>query len=128
MAVLADQEHGIYGQLAATQGERLLDRGINLHTGEKFGTSAAKIVLAHLVNVKSNQIHGRVMPLAVPAVPEQETVHDMLRVRILEVDGGDSRDLWALVSLTRTGHNFGPCLGSGSRGQHPCQQFTPSHH
>ena len=45
---------------------------------------AAQVIRADLVHVQRNKIERRVMILAMPAVSVQETVDNMLGVRILE--------------------------------------------
>ena len=74
--------------------------GINFHRGKARGAVAAQIVRAHLVDIQRNQVHFRMMMRAVPAVSFQKAVDDMLRVRILPVDGGDRGKLRTVTSHT----------------------------
>ena len=50
---------------------------------------AAQIIVADLVDIERNQIEWRVMILAVPAVPVEEPVNNVLGVRVLEISGDD---------------------------------------
>ena len=57
--------------------------------GMARGALAAQVVGADLVDVERDQVHGRIMVRAVPAVAIQKAVDDVLGVRVLEVGGDD---------------------------------------
>ena len=66
--MLAYQQYAVHRQFAAAQGQRLGDGGIDLHGGEAGRALAAQVARSDLVHIKRDQIHGRLVPRAVPAV------------------------------------------------------------
>ena len=89
IAVFAHHHHSIHREFAGAARQRFPDGGVDLHGREARCAIATQIVGAHLVDVQRNQIHLRMMVRAVPAVSLQIPVDDVLRVRVLSVDGCD---------------------------------------
>ena len=77
----------------SAQRQRLGNGGIELHDGEARRAVAAEIALPDLIAVQGHQVHGRLVPRAVPAVAFQEAVHEVLRMRVLEHRAGYERNL-----------------------------------
>src|SRR5690349_5977297 len=89
MAVLANQHDAIDGQFVTAKRKRLGNREAEPHGRMARAAFTAQIVLADLVDVERNEIERRMMILAMPAVSIEETVDNMLGVRILEIPGDD---------------------------------------
>ena len=100
VAVLADEDDAVNGQFVAAEREGLGDGLAELHGRVAREALPAEVGLAHLVHVKRHKIHRGIMVRAVPAVAIEKTVDNVLRMRVLEVDGDDGGELQILIRLT----------------------------
>src|SRR4051812_49668005 len=98
-SVLADEHDAVHGKLSPAERESFSDGRINLHRRKARRTLAAEVVIPDLVHVKRDQVHGRMMMLAVPPVAFEKPVDDVLRVRELMVSRGDRGELGPRILL-----------------------------
>ena len=94
LAVLADQQHAIDGELVAATGQGRGDRGINLHSRMSCRSFATQIVRGPEIDIERHNIHRGSIMLALPAVPVEEAIDDPLRmgnVPVFRDDRGDPR-------------------------------------
>ena len=92
-SVLSDEHHAVDAERAPAEGQGLCNRRIQLHRWELAEASLAHIVVPDLVDVDRDEIHVGVMMRPVPAVPLEETVHNVLRMGILEIGRADRGQL-----------------------------------
>jgi hypothetical protein len=98
--MLADDQHAIDAKLWSTQRQRFRDTRINLHSVPAFPV-AAQVTLGKLVHVKRHQIHGRPMMPALPPVPFEKAIDEMLRMSVPAHFRGEEGDF--LSSRARGG-------------------------
>ena len=79
--MFGDDDHAIDRKLGAAERECFFDRGINFDS-MPTGAIAAEIAVWKLIDVERGKFHGWTMMPALPAVAFEETVDEMLRVRI----------------------------------------------
>ena len=97
LAVLADQEDAVDGQVVRAQGQGLGDGRAQLHLREALDAILGEVALGALVDVEGDDIHLGAVMAAVPAIPLEEAVDDVLSVGVLVVRGDDGGDTWAPV-------------------------------
>ena len=109
-AVLADEQDAVDGQIGSVQRQGVGDGGVDRHVGKAGRSILAQIAFGTLIHVQRDQIHGRVVVPAVPAVAFEEAVADVLGVGVLAVLGDDAGDFGAV------GHDVSPSTGGGVSG------------
>ncbi len=92
VAMLADDQHAIDGQLVAARAERLGDRGIDRQLLESRGPFAAQVPLGELIDIQRHQVHRRTVVPRFPAKPFEESVQNHFGVRKLAELGDQRRD------------------------------------
>ena len=91
-AVLGDQQHAVDRQAVGAAGEGLGDGGVAFQLPVATHPFAAQVVVSHLFDIQGDDLHGRPVVPAFPAVTFQEAVHDVLRVGELLIVGRQGGD------------------------------------
>src|SRR5262245_31163373 len=90
-AVFADDQHAIDCKFGAAQSEGFGDRRINSDSVSARAV-AAEVAFGKLVHVERGQFHRRTMMAALPPIPFEEAVDEMLRVRHSSYLGCENSD------------------------------------
>ena len=92
--VFGDEEHSVDGQSIAPPSQGIRDRRVHVQAPIACNALAAEVGFGKLIDVERNDVHLRTAPAALPAVPLQKPVDDVLAMRVLTVlahQGGDLR-------------------------------------
>jgi hypothetical protein len=106
LAVFADQDDAVDGELAAAERQRFGNGWIQLHRRIFGEPRLADIVAADLIDEDRHQIHGGTMMRAIPAVALEKAIDDVLGVGVFEVGGADRRQLGTCGPSLRAKHEW----------------------
>ncbi len=111
VAMFADDEDGIHGELIAAAPQRLGDGGIDGET-ELLGTIAAQIVGRRLIDIGGDDIERRPMPLPAHGIADEKAFRHVPGVRAFAPFGGDDGKASAAGGLIGSPGKRG-CQGAG---------------
>src|SRR5439155_23836301 len=93
-ALFGDDDHSINGEMRPSQGEGFLDTWVNLHAVAARAVMA-EVAFRDLGHVEPGHLDGGMVVLASPAIALQETVQELLGVRIFSHLSGQEGDFLA---------------------------------
>ena len=86
--MLADDQHGVDGQLIPAAAQRLGDGRVD-REAELLGPLAAQIVFGPLIDVGRDDVEGRAMPAALDRIADEKPLGHVPGVRVIAPLGGD---------------------------------------
>jgi hypothetical protein len=98
-AMFPDDQHAIDSQLVTTAPQRLGNRRID-REAEFFGALAAQVVLGLLIDISSDDIQRRSIPVAIHGIPDQKAFRHVPRMGVIPPFRGDDCQTLALRGQT----------------------------
>ena len=92
VALLADVNYAVHGQLSSAQRERLRNAGTELHARMPFGALHTQVAFAALFDVQRHHVQRCVVIDIAKTVAIQDAFKDMLCVQVCAINIGQHRD------------------------------------